>query len=72
MPHDHGKTVSQDAQTTAIVVAQWLIVGLPQDLADALGRYAACLGPEVTPAEAVRRVLQAILLGRDPPRPPAE
>jgi hypothetical protein len=71
MPHNHGKTVLQDAQTTAIVIAQWLIVGLPQDLADALAQYAASLGPEVTPAEAVRRVLHEVLLGQEPPYPPA-
>jgi hypothetical protein len=71
MPYDHGKTTTQDEQTAAIIIAQWLIVGLPQDLADALDQYAASLGPEVTPSEAVRRVLHEVLLGQDPPRPPA-
>jgi hypothetical protein len=55
----------------AIHVARWLIVALPQELADALDTYAASLGPEATPAEAARRVLQDVLLGRTPPRTPA-
>ena len=71
MPHHYEQTVTPDAQTTAIIVAQWLVVGLPQDLADALGLYAASLGPEVTPSEAVRRVLREVLLGPGPPCPPA-
>jgi hypothetical protein len=56
---------------TAIVVARWLIVALPRELADALDHCAASLGPETTPAEAARRVLQAVLLGRTPPCTPA-
>ena len=62
MPHDHEQIVPSD-ERAAIVVARWLIVGLPQDLADVLDRYATSLGPEATPAEAVRRVLQEVLLG---------
>lgn len=71
MPHNHGNTITQDERTAAIVVARWLIVALPQELADALDRYAASLGPEATPAEAARWVLQEVLLAREPPHPPA-
>jgi hypothetical protein len=68
MAHDSHTIIPQDERTTAIVVARWLIVALPQELADALDQYAASRGPEVTPAEAARWVLQAVLLGREPPR----
>lgn len=71
MAHDEPTNTPQDERMTAIVVARWLIVALPRDLADALDRYAASLGPETTPAEAARRVLQAVLLGRPRPRTPA-
>jgi hypothetical protein len=68
MPHNRRKTGSQDEETAGFTVARWLIVALPQDLADALDRYTASLGPEVTSSEAIRRVLQAVLLGRALPR----
>jgi hypothetical protein len=68
MAHDSHTIISQDERTTAMVVARWLIVALPQELADALDHYAALRGPEVTPAEAARWVLQAVLLEREPPR----
>jgi hypothetical protein len=68
MAHDSQTIIPQDERTTAIIVARWLIVALPQELADALDQYAALRGPEVTPAEAARGVLQAVLLGREPPR----
>jgi hypothetical protein len=71
MAHDDQTSLTQDERTTAIVVARWLIMALPQDLADALDRYAASLGPEATPAEAARRVLQEVLLGRKPATTPA-
>jgi hypothetical protein len=67
MPHDHKQIITPGEQTPAIVVARWLVVGLPQDLADALDRYAASLGPEVTPMEAARRILSERLLN-DPSR----
>jgi hypothetical protein len=71
MLHNYGKPASQEERTAAIHVACWLNVALPQDLADALDRYAAALGPEITPAEAVRRVLREVLLGGEPSRLPA-
>ena len=70
MPHEYDKTISQDERALAIHVARWLIVALPQELADALDKYAASLGPEATPAEAARLVLQEVLLGRRPPHAP--
>ena len=68
MAHDSHTIIPQDERRTAIVVARWLIVALPQELADALDQYATSRGPEVTPAEAVRWVLQAVLLERELPR----
>jgi hypothetical protein len=67
MSHDYRNNLPEDERTTAIVVARWLVVALPQELADALERYAASLGPEVTAAEAARRILQEVLLKREQP-----
>ena len=71
MPHEYDKTIDQDERAVALYVARWLIVALPRELADALDKYAASLGPEVTPAEAARSVLQKVLLGRHPLHAPA-
>lgn len=62
MPHKNGDTDSQDEHVEAIYVARWLIVALPQDLADALDTYAASLEPETTASAATRRILQGVLL----------
>jgi hypothetical protein len=70
MSTEYGNTVNQGEQAVAIHVARWLIVALPQELADALDTYTASLGPEATPAEAARRVLQEVFLGRKPPHTP--
>jgi hypothetical protein len=71
MLHEPGKTVSHDEQKSAIIVARWLTVALPQDLVEALDRYAASLGPETTAEAAIRRVLYEALLGQGSARPPA-
>jgi hypothetical protein len=68
MAPDDQTTIPQDEQTTGFVVVRWLIMALPEDLADALDRYATSLGPEATPAEAARIVLQEVLLKRTPLR----
>jgi len=71
MPHENSNTVSQDEQAVAIHVARWLIVALPQELADALDTHAASLELETTASAAARRILQVVLLGRPLPRIPA-
>jgi hypothetical protein len=65
MPHDNKNPIAQCGSTTTIVVAQWLVVALPQNLVDALDRYAASLAPGTTAAEAARRILQKILLEQE-------
>ena len=69
MPHENSNTVNQDEQ--AVAVARWLIVALPQELADALDTYAASLELEATASAAARRILQVVLLGRPLSRIPA-
>jgi hypothetical protein len=71
MAHEHGDIISHDDQHTAIIVARWLTVALPQDLSDALDQYASSLEPETTAAAAVRRVLHEALMGREQAHPPA-
>jgi hypothetical protein len=68
MPHNRRKTSAQAEEAEGFTVARWLIMALPQDLADALDWYTASLGLEVTSSEAIRRVLQDVLLGRALPR----
>jgi hypothetical protein len=67
MRHENSTTVSQDERAVAIHVARWLIVALPQELADALDPYAASLESETTASAAARRILQMVLLGRTLP-----
>lgn len=63
-------TITADEERPAVFVARWLVVGLPQDLADALEAYAAGLGPEATERDAVRQVLREVLLGEETSQPP--
>jgi len=67
MPQKNGSTDSQDEHTVAIHVARWLIIALPQELADALDIYATSLHPETTASAAARRILQRALLGGTQP-----
>jgi hypothetical protein len=67
MQHENGNTVSHDEQAVAIQVARWLIVALPEDLANALDTYAASLESETTASAAARKILQIVLLGRTGP-----
>ena len=71
MPHENGNTVGRDERAVAIHVARWLIVALPQDLADALDTYVGSLESETTDSAAARRLLQMVLLERTLPRMPA-
>ena len=71
MPHENGNTVSRDERAVAIHVARWLIVALPQELADALDTYVGSLESETTDSAAARRILQLVLLGRTLPDMPA-
>ena len=67
MSPKNGNTGSQDEHAVAIHVARWLIVALPQELADALDTYAASLKPGTTDSAAARKILQMVLLGRTQP-----
>jgi len=71
MPYNNGTTGTQNESSAAFVVSRWLVVALPETLADALDRYAAALGPEVTSPEAVRHILQETLLKQEPSNIPA-
>jgi hypothetical protein len=62
MPHKNSNIVSQEEPEVAIHVANWLIVALPHELADALDTYAASFEPGVTASAAARRILQSVLL----------
>jgi hypothetical protein len=65
------QTIPYDERASAIQVAHWLIMALPQELADTLDRFAGSLGPDTTPAAAARCILQRFLLGQ-PLTPNAE
>jgi hypothetical protein len=71
MPHENGNTVGRDERAVAIHVARWLIVALPQELADALDTYVGSLESEATDSAAARRLLQMVLLECTLPRMPA-
>lgn len=71
MPHNNGTTSTQNEPSAAFVVSRWLVVALPETLADALDRYTAALGPEVTPTEAARHILHETLLKQEPSNMPA-
>jgi hypothetical protein len=71
MSHSDGTTSTQHEPSAAFVVSRWLVVALPETLADALDRYTVTLGPEVTPTEAARHILQEALLKEEPSNTPA-